>query len=39
MDSVAIFDMLRADSASLLEIVGTSISEIKIKSDPEEEWD
>jgi hypothetical protein len=39
MDSAAILDMLRADSASLVEIVGTSISEIKIKSDPEEEWD
>jgi hypothetical protein len=30
--------MLRADSASLLEFVGTRVSEIKTKSNPEEEW-
>jgi hypothetical protein len=30
--------MMRADSASLLEFVGTRVSEIKTKSSPEEEW-
>jgi hypothetical protein len=29
--------MLRADSASLLEFVGTWVSEIKTKSNPKEE--
>jgi hypothetical protein len=37
-DSTTVLGMLRADSASLLEFVGTRVSEIKIKSDPEEEW-
>jgi hypothetical protein len=37
-DSTAVLGMLRADSASLLEFVGTRVSEIKTKSNPEEEW-
>jgi hypothetical protein len=37
-DSTAVLGMLRADSASQLEFVGTRVSEIKTKSDPEEEW-
>jgi hypothetical protein len=37
-DSTTVLGMLKADSASLLEFVGTRVSEIKIKSDPEEEW-
>jgi hypothetical protein len=30
--------MLRVDSACLLEVVGTLVSEIKFKTDPEKEW-
>jgi hypothetical protein len=37
-DSTAVLGMLRADSASLLECVGTRVSEIKTKSNLEEEW-
>jgi hypothetical protein len=37
-DSTAVLGMLRTDSASLLEFVGTRVSEIKTKSDPETEW-
>jgi hypothetical protein len=35
-DSTAILGMLRVDSASLLEFVGTWVSEVKTKSNPEE---
>jgi hypothetical protein len=30
--------MLSKDSAAFLEFVGTRVSEIRIKSDPEKEW-
>jgi Pao retrotransposon peptidase len=37
-DSSAILGMLKCDSASFLEFVGTRVSEIKSLSSPEEEW-
>jgi hypothetical protein len=37
-DSFAILGMLKCDSASFLEFVGTRVSEIKSLSSPEEEW-
>ncbi len=37
-DSPAVLGILRADSASLLEFVGTHVIEIKTKSNPDEEW-
>ncbi len=37
-DSPAVLDILREDSASLLEFVGTHVIEIKTKSNPDEEW-
>jgi hypothetical protein len=37
-DSSAVLGMLSKDSASFLEFVGTRVSEIRIKSDPEKEW-
>jgi hypothetical protein len=37
-DSTDILGMLRVDSDSLLEFVGTRVGEIKTKSDPETEW-
>jgi hypothetical protein len=37
-DSSAVLGMLNKDSASFLEFVGTRVSEIRIKSDPNKEW-
>jgi hypothetical protein len=37
-DSSAVLGMLNKDSASFLEFVGTRVSEIRIKSDPDKEW-
>jgi hypothetical protein len=37
-DSSAVLGMLSKDSASFLEFVGTRVSEIRIKSNPEKEW-
>jgi hypothetical protein len=37
-DSSAVLGMLNKDSASFLEFVGTQVSEIRIKSDPDKEW-
>ncbi len=37
-DSSAVLGMLGKDSASFLEFVGTRVSEIRIKSDPEKQW-
>ncbi|OBQ33960.1 MAG: hypothetical protein AN484_26950, partial [Aphanizomenon flos-aquae WA102] len=37
-DSSSVLGMLKGDSASYLEFVGTRVSEIKTKSSPEEEW-
>jgi hypothetical protein len=36
--SSAVLGMLNKDSASFLEFVGTQVSEIRIKSDPDKEW-
>jgi hypothetical protein len=38
LDSSTMLGMLRADSTSLLKFMGFRVSEIKTKSDPEEEW-
>ncbi len=37
-DSSAVLGMLNKDSASFLEFVGTRVSEIRIKSNPDKEW-
>ncbi len=37
-DSSAVLGMLNKDTASFLEFVGTRVSEIRIKSDPDKEW-
>jgi hypothetical protein len=37
-DSPTMLGMLRADFTSLLEFMGTRVSEIKTKSHPVEEW-
>ncbi len=37
-DSSVVLGMLNKDSASFLEFVGTRVSEIRIKSDPDKEW-
>jgi hypothetical protein len=38
VDSSAVLGMLNKDSASFLEFVGTRVSEIRIKSNPDKEW-
>jgi len=37
-DNTSVLGMIRSDSASMVEFVGTRVSEIKSKSDPEKEW-
>jgi hypothetical protein len=37
-DSSAVLGMLKTDSASFLEFLGTRVSKIRIKSDPDKEW-
>jgi hypothetical protein len=37
-DSSAVLGMLNKDSVSFLEFVGTRVSKIRIKSDPDKEW-
>jgi len=37
-DNTSVLGMIRSDSGSMVEFVGTRVSEIKSKSDPEKEW-